>query len=218
MEKRLDPKAVGNNWNGNGQENAEGSDGSGNELDEMEVGGGNYGKWDTVRNKTRKKKRKNKSDESDSDRGLTVEETEREEYLVFVKLEHEGDSFGDMNPIQLTKTLNKEIGVIKSAKILRNGSLLIICMDEKQQMKVIRMNKINGKKVQCSKTNGKKIVKGVITGIPVNVSVEDVKGNIKNANVNEVRRLKINRNGSTYDSLSIMITFDEEKLPNKIYI
>jgi hypothetical protein len=45
-----------------------------------------------------------------------------------------------------------------------------------------------------------------------------VKGNIKNANVSEVRRLKINRNGSTTDSLSIMITFDEEKLPSKVYI
>jgi len=82
-----------------------------------------YEKWDMVRNNTRKKKRKNKSGESDYDRRLTVE-TERELFKVFVKLKHERDSFGDMNPIQLTKTLNKEIGAIMSAKILRNGSLL----------------------------------------------------------------------------------------------
>lgn len=31
-----------------------------------------------------------------------------------VKLVDEGDSFGSMNPIQLTKSLNGEIGEIKS--------------------------------------------------------------------------------------------------------
>lgn len=84
-----------------------------------------------------------------------------------------------MNPIQLTKSLNKEIGEIKSAKILRNGSLFIICKDAKQQGKVIRMNKINGKRVECSMANGKKFVKGVVTGILLNISVEDVEKNVK---------------------------------------
>ncbi len=65
---------------------------------------GSYEKWDTVRNNKRKKKW-SKSGESDSDRGSIVEDTNREEYKVFAKLMLEGDSFGGMNPIQLTKTL-----------------------------------------------------------------------------------------------------------------
>lgn len=75
----------------------------------MEVGGGMYEKWNTAR-----KKKKN---ESDSDRGSTMED--------------EGDSFGSMNPIQLTKSLNGEIDEIKSAKVLRNGALMIMCKNER---------------------------------------------------------------------------------------
>ncbi|KAL0194539.1 hypothetical protein M9458_008111, partial [Cirrhinus mrigala] len=92
MARRLDRKAVGNNWTVNGQEYAEGSDESGNELGEMEVGGESYEKWDMVRNNKWKKKRQSKSDESNSDRGSTVEET-REEYKVFAKFMHDGDVF-----------------------------------------------------------------------------------------------------------------------------
>ncbi|KAI2664043.1 Nucleic-acid-binding protein from transposon X-element [Labeo rohita] len=211
------PRVAGNSWTVNGQERVEGSDGSGNEPGEMEVGGGIYESWESVRNNKRKKKRKNKTDESDSDSGSNTEEKRREEYVIFAKLVDEGDSFGGMNPIQLTKSLNKEIGEIKSAKVLRNGALMIVCKDEKQQGKAIKMNIINGKKVECSKTY-KKFTKGVITGILVNVSVDDVKRNITNARVNEVRRLKVNRNGNMQDSLSVMINFDQEKLPEKVYI
>lgn len=106
----LIPKAVGNSWIVSGQESVEGSDGSGNERGEMEVGGGMYEKWEMARNNKRKKKRKNKTDESDSDGGSNIQDKRREEYVVFAKLVDEGDSFGGMNPIQLTKSLNREIG------------------------------------------------------------------------------------------------------------
>ncbi len=131
----------------------------------MEVGGGMYEKWDMAR----KNKWKKKKNESDSDRGSTMEEKRREEYVVFAKLVDERDSFGGMNPIQLTKSLNGEIGEIKSAKVLRNGALMIMCKDERQQGKAIKMNIIYRKKVECSVTY-RKFTKGVITWIPVNVS------------------------------------------------
>ncbi|XP_067281993.1 uncharacterized protein [Pseudorasbora parva] len=211
------PKAVGNSWIVSGQESVEGSDGSGNERGEMEVGSGMFEKWETTRNNKRKKKRKDKTDESDSDRESNIQDERREEYVIFAKLVDEGDSFGGMNPMQLTKSLNREIGEIKSAKVLRNGALLVVCKDERQMGRAIKINMINKKKVECSMTY-RKFAKGVITGIPVNVSVEEVKKNITNVKVNEVRRLKINRNGNMLDSLSVMINFDQEKLPERVYI
>lgn len=110
------------------------------------------------------------------------------------------------------------IGEIKSAKVLRNGAMLILCKDGNQQGKVIRMNTFNGKAVECTMEYSKKFAKGVIIGIPVSVSVEDVRGNITNASVREVKRLKMNRNGTVCDSLSVMISFDENKLPDKVYV
>lgn len=44
------------------------------------------------------------------------------EYKVIMKLEQEGSSFGKWNPIQLTVSLNKLIGEIKSARIMGNGA------------------------------------------------------------------------------------------------
>lgn len=95
MARRIDSKAVGNNWNVSGQENADGSDESGNEVGDMEVVCGNYEKWDMVKNNKRKKKRRNKSDESDSDRCSALEETVTVEYKVFAKPVQEGDTFGE---------------------------------------------------------------------------------------------------------------------------
>lgn len=53
---------------------------------------------------------------------------------------------------------------------------MIMCKDERQQGKAIKMNIINRKKVECSVTH-RKFTKGVITEILVNISVEDVKRN-----------------------------------------
>ena len=105
----------------------------------------------------------------------------------------------------MTKYINKEIGEVRSAKALRNGSLLVICKDGGQQGKAIRISKINGKEVLCSLARDRNFIRGVVTGIPVNILEGDIK-NIKNAIV------------SDSDSLSVMITFKEEKLPEKIYI
>ncbi len=124
-------------WTVTGREMAEGSDRSGSELGEMEVGGGSYEAWDIVRKNKRKKKQKDKSDDSDCNRRAAVEERRRKDYKVIVKIVQEGASFGDWNVIQLTKSISTEIREVRSAKILRNGSLLIICKDGGQQGRAI---------------------------------------------------------------------------------
>lgn len=50
------------------------------------------------------------------------------------------------------------------------------------------MGKMNGKRVQCL-TNDR-LVRGVVTGIPVNVSVDEFKTNITNVKVKDVKRMK----------------------------
>lgn len=70
---------------------------------------------------------------------------------------------------------------------------MVTCKDEEQQRKAIRINKINGKGVKCSVVFDKKLVRGVISGIPLRESVDDVKGSINNAKVKEAKRLKTRR-------------------------
>ena len=134
-----------------------------------------------------------------------------EEHKINIKLSQDGASFGEWNPIQLTKSIHKLVGEIKNAKVLRNGSLLIFCRDSAQQGKAIRLNKINGKSVQCSVPEDKKLTRRVISGVPTVVSTDQIKDNVTGAKVLEARRLKTTRNGGKCNSLSVIIKFDEPR-------
>lgn len=102
-------KAVGNNWTVNGQEL--GSDGSGSEDGEMDVGRGSLEEWKVVQRK-RKNKDRDESDNSDIGKGIKTVKRSEVEIKVFIKLLQEGTTFDDWSPIQLTKSLHKEIGEI----------------------------------------------------------------------------------------------------------
>lgn len=199
---------------------AEGSDGSGSEMGFEEDGGGDNSVWNVVRSRKRKKKENEtlNMDETDSEQSVIVTERREDEHKVIVKLSEEGATFGEWNPIKLTKAINKLLGEVKNAKILRNGSLLIVCRNKVQKEKALQMNKIDKTRVQCSLIEYKKVNRGVITGIPTDVSEEEMKDNMIGAKVLEVKRLSTTRNGEKCNSLSVMIKFDEAKLPGKVYI
>lgn len=76
-------------------------------------------------------------DETDSKQSVIVTTRQDEEHKVIIKLSEEGKTFGEWNPVKLTKALNKLLGEIKNAKVLRNGSLLIVCRNKLQQEKAL---------------------------------------------------------------------------------
>lgn len=108
-------------------------------------------------------------EDSDSEWRSPIAVKRREEFKVFTRFVQEGASFCDWNPIRLNK-ISREFGEVRSAKTLRNGSLLIMCKDGGQQRRAIRISKIHGREVQCTLARSRKLVKGVVTGKPVRVS------------------------------------------------
>jgi len=120
------------------------------------------------------------------------------EFNVFITLVQEGATFDVWSPIQLSKAIHKEIGD----------------KDEVQQKKAIRANALNGQKIKGMKDQ--KRIRGVI--IPEKESMEGICTNIKNVNVSEAKRLKTKRDGVVCDSLSVLLTFEEERLPEKVFI
>ncbi|KAL1251099.1 hypothetical protein QQF64_018895 [Cirrhinus molitorella] len=199
---------------------AERSEETGSEMGFEEEGGRDRNGWNTMLTRKRKKKDKGASniDETDSDQSMTITSKQQEEYKVIMKLSQEGSSFGEWNPVHLTKSINKLLGEIKNAKVFRSGALLIFCRNKMQQEKAIELNRIDGKRVKCVLSENKMLIRGVITGIPVNVVEEQIRDNVTGAKVLEVKRLRTTRNGEKCDSLSVMIKFDETRLPNKVYI
>lgn len=183
---------------------AEGSDGSGSELG-MELGGGGSERWEEIkgekarrkRKKVRQKGRSSISEETDTEQTRG----EEEEHKVIIRLEQEGASFGEWNPVLITKGINSLLGEVKSAKVLRSGALLIFCNNSAQLGKAIRLNKIEGKKVKATVAMGGGLTRGVIFGIPLSVPTEQIIKNVKGAKVREIRRLQTTREGQKCDSL-----------------
>ncbi|XP_013885915.1 uncharacterized protein LOC106533973 [Austrofundulus limnaeus] len=198
---------------------SEGNDVSGSDFAEMEEGDNgveNEEIWHTQKAKHKRKKSKQRTESSVSEaEGETVKMTEFKIVLKFVK---EDVSFGKWNPIKLTKEINSLVGKVKFVKILRDGSLLIICNDVRQNERALNVKRVLGENVRGRILDDKKYVRGVISGIPPDVPADEIKSNISGGKVVEAKRLKRNKNGERSDSFSIMLKFEEERLPDKVFV
>lgn len=108
----------------NRQEMTEGSDGTGSEMGGIEMTRGRDDGWSVVRqnNKKKRKKRGQQNDRintegTDSEDNVTLK-AGGSEYKIIIKLSQDSASFGEWNPIQLTKLLFKLVGEVKNAKVL----------------------------------------------------------------------------------------------------
>lgn len=153
---------------------------------------------------------------SDSEKGNHQARKKKEEFKVLLKFAT--DSVKVINPLKLTKTFKEKLGIIECVKTLRDGKMMLYCKDRKQQKKALEMKTLGGHKVVCSIPEEKIWIRGVISGIPIDVSTEEIKSNISGAAVKDVKRLRCVRNNERTDSLSVMITFDENKLPDRVYV
>lgn len=65
---------------------------------------------------------------------------------------------------------------------------------------------------------GSRWVKGVIWGVPIGLTMEEVKTNLKGGNLKRARRLQVTRDGARKDSEYILLDFEEEVLPRKVTV
>ncbi|KAK6318278.1 hypothetical protein J4Q44_G00115690 [Coregonus suidteri] len=63
---------------------------------------------------------------------------------------------------------------------------------------------------------GKQWSKGVITGVPVSVSTKEIRENLRGGVLVNAQRLQAIRGGDRVDSTSILLTFKDRVLPNKV--
>lgn len=110
------------------------------------------------------------------------------------------------------------MGEIKKGKTQRDGNQMIICNNEEQEraFKMIAIGKCEiASTVEIGKRKG---AKGVISRVPINVSVDEVKANLKAGILKDVLRLRTFRNGVKTDSESFLLEFESQILPSKVTI
>lgn len=142
------------------------------------------------------------------------DDDKQEEWKVIITLSNDK---GHFHPVHVTKAIEKDMGKIKYAKLLNNRRILISAVNKKQQEMILKMSNLGGGNIKVHVPGTTAKLRGVITNVPLEMSVEDVKSEIKNGNVLEVKRLQNNKNGVKSDSLSVMIIF-EKSLPCEVQI
>lgn len=139
-----------------------------------------------------------------------------DELKVILKFKEDG-GIQKVSPIVLTKELRRVVGEIKIAKVLNNGDLMIVCNSEEQRKKMLKIKVMCKQEVVSSKIVGQRQwVSGVISGVPLGVSMEELKSNISGGKIVGARRLLMNREGNRMESLSVEIRFDGAILPDKV--
>ena len=79
------------------------------------------------------------------------------------------------------------------------------------------MEKLNGKKIKSHVPGAYARSRGVITGVQISMSIDDMKENVKGGRVIEAKRLISRKEGQISESLSVLLRF-EKVLPRKVQI
>ncbi len=122
-----------------------------------------------------------------------------ENFIVIIRFnDKDQENMKIINPFVLTKHLASKIGEILYAKVLNDGNLLVNCANEDQFEKAIKVKEIGKLKVINTQGVGARNgggCKGVITGVPMNVGMEELKRHLKGGEIVIAQRLKTTREG-----------------------
>lgn len=138
----------------------------------------------------------------------TLEERDDEEHKVVIKFRDESGLEG-VNPVRLTLALKKAVG---------DCSKDIVDVGQRDRaLKLERLGPFQVDRVVVDQGR-KQWSKGVITGIPVCVGMEEVKSNLRGGTLLSAQRLQASREGTKVDSQSVLLQFEGEALPKKVTI
>lgn len=145
-----------------------------------------------------------------------------ESFIVIIRFnDKDQENMKIINPFVLTKHLASKIGEILYAKVLNDGNLLVNCANKDQFEKAIKVKEIGKLKVINTRRVGERNgggCKGVITGVPMNVGMEELKRHLKGGEIVIAQRLKTTREGMKKDSETVLIEFEGEHMPKKVYL
>ncbi|XP_049912384.1 uncharacterized protein LOC126397555 [Epinephelus moara] len=190
---------------------------SGESMDEE------YTDWNEVKSRYKGNGKRNLSQDSGSDYRSENERVVRrkmdeDKMKILIKFK-EGEDIKNVGLVALSRYLQGSIGGIEKAKILSDRSLVILCKNEGQRARGLQLKQVCKKEISAIKMfKSRAGVKGVIYGIP---NVEDLgrlRENIKGGTVTNVRRLKTWRLGEKVDSMSVLLEFNEGKLPDSVFV
>ena len=137
--------------------------------------------WKEVRKKTKVRQR------SGSSGGESVETVVKKSKVSLndrsqdevwkVVIEFDQKERPDLHPIHIMKAIEKEIGKINHARLMGNGRILNFANSEEQQNNILKKATLNNLKITSHIPGTTTKARGVISGIPTSVSIEEINQN-----------------------------------------
>ena len=123
------------------------------------------------------------------------------------------------NPIEINRNLYNFLGgKYKDIKVLSSGDLLVKCKDGKQMNKLLKCDNLGDEskpieiRAEVFKTKPTEI-KGVISGVPLELSEEEIKQSLAGQLVSFVKRLPHRTGKGVMQSGSVLLCFTSRTLP-----
>lgn len=194
----------------------EGSERSDNEEGEMHAG--NKVKWKVKNEKKRSRKDGESMSDGDDQRGAERMRRDKrreqvEEWKVMAVFDEPTRKV--LNPIALSKAIEAEVGHVRDARCVGHGRVLIFAVNWAQQGKLMTLTSLNGAKVKCHVPGGRAKSRGVITGVPLDITMEEFKKEVKGGRVVEAKRMTNKNKGNGEESPTVMVEFDGH-IPSRV--
>ena len=126
-----------------------------------------------------------------------------------------GNSFINVNALKLAKAINKEIGPAKGIK--RKGKCIVIeCYNTKQASTVNNLTSLCGVEVTVSDDAGDNLLRGVITGIDLDITEQELIDAIPNAI--RAKRLTKRTDGKLISLRAVLVHFKSKNLPEYVIL
>lgn len=173
-----------------------------------------------INERKRKKQEENslEGSENESQEGMSGRK-KTEMYNVVIRFEGE-EGVKRMDPLKMTKIIKTQVGEIKYARVLRDGNLLIGCNSVSQCEKAQKLTSVGKVKVYKTVRVGERKTwgsRGVITGVPISVRMEEMRENLTvyNNTVKGVKRMT--KGKEKKETETVLIEFEEQNIPKEVF-
>lgn len=120
-----------------------------------------------------------------------------------------------ISPLKIAKALNDAgKNYVKSVTQTREGGIAVTCFNAAQAEKLKGLDRLGDWAVTADYPKSEIQCKGVISGVPLDVSEKEVMEICDS--VVEAKRLKTKRSGKLEDSMAMCLTFDKKILPGEV--
>ena len=161
-----------------------------------------------------KSSKRSYSETSDSDCEIQLSS-----FPHFVVLESvEEKQLSQLNPFVIAKTIS---GIVtpKSVKKLRNGTILIEVERKSYAENLLKMKEFANIKIKSFPHLSLNSSKGVVRSSELSLcTLDELKSNLQNQGVTDVKRISINRNQETIQTHTYIFTFNKPQLPTELRV